>query len=151
MTNELRERQRLAYCLRLASSYSSLVIRHSSLRNDGVGVDFDEVAVADEGADFDEGVGGAGFGEVVAVGAANRDPVVGAGDVDAGADDVAEGGSGGGEGAADFLDDVAGLGFGIAGADEVAVVVGGGGAGDEDEVAGADGAGVADLSFPDGS
>ena len=116
-----------------------------------VGVDLDQVAVADEGADFDEGVGGADVAEVVAVDAADRDPVVGADDVDAGADDVGEGGPGGGEGAADLLDDVARLGLGVAGADEVAVVVGGGGAGDEDEVADAHGARVADLAFPDGA
>lgn len=105
----------------------------------GFGFDLDAPGGVEEGGHDDHGGCGAGNGEELAVDAADLFPVFGAGEVDAGADDVLDGGAGFFEGGGDDGEDLVGLGGGVCviGAD-------GTGSGDVDDGADADGAGEAD-------
>jgi hypothetical protein len=105
---------------------------------DSFGFDFDGPEGVEQSGD-DHGGGGTDGAEGFAVGAAYGFPVLGAGEKDAGADDVGEGGPGLGEGSFDELEDVAGL----VGRGEI-FSADGAGAGDVDGIADANGAGETD-------
>ena len=105
----------------------------------GVGFDLDAPGGIEEGGDDDHGGGRAGDGEEFAVDATDLFPVFGAGEIDAGADDVLDGGAGLFEGGGDDGEDLVGLGGGVG-----VVGIDGAGSGDVDVRADADGSGEAD-------
>ncbi len=111
----------------------------------GVGFDFHAPSRVQKSTDDDHGGGGAGDGKELAVDTGYLFPVFGAGEIDAGADDLLDGGAGLFEGAGDDGEDLVGLGggIGIIGTD-------GTGSGDVDMGADADGAGEADDGFVGG-
>ena len=111
------------------------------LVEDGFGFDFDGPPGVEELGD-DHGGSGADGGENFAVGPADFFPVFGAGEEDAGADDVGEGGTGGDEGLFDDGQDGASLGGRgeVFGADRACP-------GDVDDVADPHGPGEADDGF----
>lgn len=105
----------------------------------GFDFDLDAPGGVEKGGDDDHGGGGTGDGEELAVDAGDLFPVFDAGEVDAGADDVFDGGAGLFESGGDDGKGLVGLGGGVGsvGADRA-------GSGDVDMGADADGAGEAD-------
>lgn len=137
--------------------YTGLVMRSPSAKagflfylefDDGVGLDFYQDFGGYKFADFNHGGGGTNVLEEFAVGPADFFPVGDVGDEHTSAYDVFQAGTGAGESGFEVADDLGGLRVGIADADDFAVRASGGGTGDADEVADADGAGVAHNGFP---
>src|SRR3954468_20630954 len=104
----------------------------------GFGFDFYEPGGVEEAGHDDGGGGGADVGEDLAVGTGDFFPVLGGGEVDAGAEDMVEGGAGLGQCLADQVQAEAGLGVG-AGRGRGAAGRHRGGAGDQDPVSGGHG------------